>query len=374
MAGLSLNTDQPFQFDKTLQKQTNDRLHGLDLARCMALFGMVIVNFEVVMVPLASQHETASLAHLLQGRAAATFVVLAGLGLGLSAARVCWQTTARVTLKRSGFLFALGMLNCVIFEADIIHYYAVYFLAALFFVRAPNWLLCTAIALFALVHVLLLIWLDYDRGWNWDSLEYVDLWTVRGFIRNLLFNGWHPVIPWFVFVLYGLLVSRLNLASYRTGITLTLAGGLFLALTEWVSKSLILLVENSSLSAAEREIALLLDTAPVPPTPLYLIAGISAASLTIGVCLLIMRLSPRNRLLRVLTTTGRYTLTLYLAHIIFGMGTLQALGLIGTAEPTTALVATLVFCVIATGLSMLWGKRFRHGPVESIMHRLTRPG
>ncbi|MDP6410616.1 MAG: heparan-alpha-glucosaminide N-acetyltransferase domain-containing protein, partial [Planctomycetota bacterium] len=58
------------------------RVGGLDLARCLAIFGMVYVNFEVVLA--AGEREPrwlGVLAACTEGRAAATFVVLAGIGL-----------------------------------------------------------------------------------------------------------------------------------------------------------------------------------------------------------------------------------------------------------------------------------------------------
>ncbi|MFK7888143.1 MAG: hypothetical protein AB8G16_14885 [Gammaproteobacteria bacterium] len=56
--------------------------------------------------------------------AAATFVVLAGVGLGISLTRTAWQPLQRVVLKRAAFLLVLGLANTLVFDADIIHYRA----------------------------------------------------------------------------------------------------------------------------------------------------------------------------------------------------------------------------------------------------------
>lgn len=61
----------------------HSRLDGLDIARPFAFVGVVTVNFDVVMVG-ATNAET-GIAQLLQGRAAAAFVVLAGVCRGLAA-------------------------------------------------------------------------------------------------------------------------------------------------------------------------------------------------------------------------------------------------------------------------------------------------
>ena len=57
------------------------RVPGLDLARAGAILGMVLVNFHLVVAGGAGDPEwLQSAVASLQGRAAATFVVLAGVG------------------------------------------------------------------------------------------------------------------------------------------------------------------------------------------------------------------------------------------------------------------------------------------------------
>ena len=119
----------------------SDRLIGLDAARYFAFVGMVLVNFDVVMsISLGVQSNGEFANHLigqLQGRASATFVVLAGIGLGLSGFKRESQTV-KITIKRAIFLLILGLLNMSIFEGDILHYYAFYFLFGAF-ALAPKW-------------------------------------------------------------------------------------------------------------------------------------------------------------------------------------------------------------------------------------------
>ena len=88
---------------------------------------MVIVNFKVVTGAGDSGNAGADadgalgiLVGALEGRAAATFVVLAGVGLGLAGLRDINRTKA-VTLRRSIFLLVVGLANALVFEADIIH-------------------------------------------------------------------------------------------------------------------------------------------------------------------------------------------------------------------------------------------------------------
>ena len=147
---------------------TRQRLEGIDLARYFALIGMVIVNFDVVMVGIETA-QTHRFAELLQGRAAATFVVLAGLGFGLGAQRADWQQTAGVTIRRAAFLLILGLVNMAIFPPDIVHYYAFYFLLGLPFVNRSGFQICTAVAVLTVSFPIAVLAFDYEAGWNWEA-------------------------------------------------------------------------------------------------------------------------------------------------------------------------------------------------------------
>ena len=163
------------------------RLEGLDLARFLAFTGMVIVNFKVVM-GVDFSDEGSFLSELLTGRAAATFVVLAGVGLGLAAARNP-PATRIVTLRRALFLMAAGLLNMLIFPGDILHYYAVYFVIGAMMLSLTRSALILAIFAINLIFLAMLFTLNYEAGWNWETLDYHGFWTPEGFIRNLFLTG-----------------------------------------------------------------------------------------------------------------------------------------------------------------------------------------
>ncbi len=67
-------------------KTPSERLHGLDFARFLAFAGMVFVNFHVVTGSGSGGLWATGFLVSLEGKAAATFVVLAGIGLGLGVA------------------------------------------------------------------------------------------------------------------------------------------------------------------------------------------------------------------------------------------------------------------------------------------------
>lgn len=349
----------------TLQQAKAPRLAGLDLARYLAFVGMVIVNFKVVMGAEGGSGLASQVMQLLEGRAAATFVVLAGLGLGLAHTRSGAANTL-TTLKRAAFLLAIGLVNMLIFPADILHYYAFYFLFGAFLLPLSTRALIWAIVLLNLAFVAMILTLDYDIGWNWQDYSYTGFWRPTGFLRNLFFNGWHPVVPWLGFLLFGIVLARLPLTARRTQRSLALAGLAALLAASALSHAL-----TSWLAPLAPELVDLLTTSPIPPMPLYTLAGLGAASLTIGLCLMAEARATTWGVLALIAPAGRQTLTLYIAHIALGMGTLEALGLLGGQTPAAALLAALLFSAAATLFAFLWARRFKRGPVEALMRRLA---
>lgn len=343
------------------------RLSGLDLARFLAFVGMVVVNFSVVMGASNDGSLAGMILGVLEGRAAATFVVLAGIGMGLAGPDLPLATT----MKRVLFLLVLGLLNMLIFPADIIHYYAFYFLFGSLFVGAPGKYVGAGILGLVFGFLLLVSVLDYDAGWNWQTLSYSDFWTVSGFARNLFFNGWHPVVPWLAFFLFGILIARLRLSLAQTQGWMMVAGltAFFVAegLSDWFMAAAPT-VDGVSLQP-------LVATKPVPPGPLYMIAGMGIAMFIVGGCLRLSALMTDTVILKLLCAPGRQTLTLYFAHIVIGMGVLEALGLLADQhnrfmDARTALGSALMFSVLALLYAVVWSRFFRRGPVEALMRRL----
>tara|TARA_B110000093_G_scaffold106228_1_gene114285 strand:- start:16587 stop:16898 length:312 start_codon:yes stop_codon:yes gene_type:complete len=95
-----------------------NRIIGYDLARALALFGMVVVNFKIVMGTANNgPPRLVDLTGLLEGRAAATFVLLAGIGISLLSAKARKSNAPKATvpirntlLKRAFFLFYRALI------------------------------------------------------------------------------------------------------------------------------------------------------------------------------------------------------------------------------------------------------------------------
>lgn len=337
-----------------------NRLNGVDIARYLAFVGMVLVNLRLAAEVSGGSDIGSLITDTLEGRAAALFVVLAGVGASLS--KPAWH----LTLRRGLFLFAIGMLNMLIFDADILHFYALYFLVAMAFMRRSNNSLLLGVTGFILVGFVAQLVLDFDRGWNWATLSYADFWTIEGFLRHSLFNGWHPVFPWAAFLLLGMWLGRLKLSRWTVQIGLVLGGALVAVAAHQASAVLI----------REPEIGALMSTDPVPAGPLYMLASGATAVAVLGTVLLItplfLALPVLRRLCDAMIVAGRQTLTHYVAHILIGMGTLEAMGrLDGSLQPMQIFWISIAYCAFAALFSWLWSHKFKRGPLEAIMRLIT---
>ena len=112
----------------------NSRIIGIDVARALAIIGMVIVNFKVVLGE-EGKDWIKLLSSVFDGKASATFVVLAGVGIAMgtnSAIRnndVSKLRMAQIKItKRALLLFIIGLSYMVIWQADILHFYGIYML------------------------------------------------------------------------------------------------------------------------------------------------------------------------------------------------------------------------------------------------------
>jgi len=355
----------------------NQRIYGYDIARALAVFGMVIVNFKTVMHTNSGNDAWwLSIFNLLDGRASAVFVILAGVGITLltqsarlSGNQMQLQQEKRALLKRAVFLFAIGLLYIEIWPADILHYYGIYIaIGALLLAASTRQLLWVAGGIAAGFLIIFFI-LDYTTSWNWATLNYADLWSLKGFFRNLLFNGFHPVFPWAAFLIVGMALGRLpmNNASIRKRVFLSGLIGTLLIETF----AFCLRVALTNKGYAPELINYLFSTTPMPPLPLYFLSAIGSSCAVIALSVQVGEKHHDSLWLRPLIYVGQLSLTLYVAHVVVGMGLLEALGLLANHSLLVSMGSALIFCVVAIIFAYFWRIRFKLGPLEWLMRKAT---
>jgi uncharacterized membrane protein YeiB len=219
--------------------------------------------------------------------------------------------------------------------------------------------------------VVLLGVFDYDRGWNWDTLEYSGFWTLEGFIRHLFFNGFHPVFPWTAFLLTGMVLGRQDMRMPRVRRLVLLWGLALTVVAAVLSAGLVRWLSWGASVTQLQEIQALFGMGPMPPMPLYMLSSAGTATAVIAVCISVTERFPDAPGLWPFISTGRLALTLYVAHVVVGMGLLGAIGRLKDQSPSFAMGSALTFCLLALLCAHWWCTRFARGPLEWAMRRIS---
>jgi uncharacterized membrane protein YeiB len=316
----------------------------------------------------------------LDGRAAATFVILAGVGVTLMCQRAVLSTdlqaisTARKVLAFRGvFLLALGFINLLIWPGDILRVYGVSLLLAAPLITASSRRLLLGALGCAAGFVALFLVLDFEKNWDWATLTYRRLWTPTGLLRNLFYDGFRSVLPWTGFVFFGMWLGRLNLrnpAVNRRIFFIAVATALGAELVSWLCVSYLLAHPHGMDSEAVKA---LFGTESMPALPLFLLASGGEAVAIISLCVRLPGENP-SRAWQPLAATGQMALTWYFAHIVLGLGGVVALGLVNSQPLPVAAGYGVGFFAVAVLVSWLWKTAFRHGPLEWIMRKVAGQG
>jgi uncharacterized protein len=358
------------------------RLEGVDFARAIAFLGMMMVNFHIYIHNADTDPAWATqLASLFSGRAAATFVFIAGVGTALLTAR--WRRTREKTdrrtarlslLKRGLFLFIVGVSFRAQWPYDILHFYGAYLaLAALVFTLSARWIILLAI-LTACGFVALYLALPPLTG--------IDYWESPGFdapgaaIRDVFFTGHHPVFPWFAFFLAGLAVGQIDLHKTSNQWKLLFGGVVLIALAKAIKFAALNLNYVKLMPVEEWGFALpyiadLFGSSAYPPTPVYVMFGLGVAFIVLSLSLMICASDVRRNFLKPVIYAGQMALTLYLGHVFIGVTGIEWF-LPQKMESIFWLYGIVIAFFIASVIfATIWRRYHKRGPVEWAMRRLV---
>lgn len=329
----------------TTEPKPTHRLHGIDLARALALIGMVVTHT----MELATADGTPLPASLLAGKASALFAVLAGFSITLSTRS--YDTTRNAVLSlitRGGIIAFIGVLLGSVttnIAVILVNYGIMFMLAPAVFrlptralaVLAPTWLAAAPVVGFAIRSGA-----DLPKAWSMPHLGNI---TDLPYMATAIFStGYFPVIEWFGYILVGLLLSRLNWHRMATAVHVLITGATT-AVLAWVSSYVLLhstsgmdvLVESSAGTHPKEWGGLLnalyvanagstpTDTwwwlaivGPHSSTPfdLFFTAGLAAAVIALSM-LTCTWLEERVRHLDPLLIMGSMSLTTYSFHVVF---------------------------------------------------------
>ncbi len=336
------------------------RVRGIDLARGLAIVGMIAVHVG----PTDIAGPAGRLYAAPHGRASLLFVLVAGLGVSLLAgsrtgtrSAAGWRLGWRALLLLPAGL-ALQMLDHGV--NVILQEYAALFLLAILALRVSDrWLLGLA-GTAALVGPLVFLWgqLQAPAMFDRSSASFSD--GPAEIVHGLLMSGPYPMITWVAPFLLGMWLGRQDLRSRRVSIRLVVAGGLVAATALLTARGLIALLGPPIVGGDVRSLA---TSAAHSQMPLWLIGGTGAAVMVLGASLLLADALPR--VTWPLRALGQLALTAYVAH-------LAALHLwsaqLRSDELSGAVPLLIGFVVVLAVVATAWLARFSRGPLEQVLH------
>lgn len=353
------------------------RLVGLDVARCLALLGMVATHLLASRGPEGEE----SLSHLVAGgRASALFAVLAGVTLALASggrtpvrgrarrAVIAGLAARAVLVALVGLL--LGELSSGI--AVILTYYGLLFLCGLPFLGLRAGPLALVAGVWLVVSPLVSHGLRPDLPPRRYDNPALDQLAEPGLLASeLLVTGYYPVLTWLCYLLVGMAVGRSDLTR-RTVQAGLLGGGVVLAATSaLLSRTLTAgRFDQATLDRARTGSfgttptggpdEWLLVAAPHSGTSFDLAQTTGSALAVIGLCLLVLGVLPhhRVRVAAVVFGAGTMTLSLYSLHVW-----LRAEGVRAPEQPH----ALAIHVVVLGGIGVLFALGRRRGPLEALV-------
>lgn len=390
------NTARPAAVSRLLQPK---RLLGVDLARGIALIGMMSVHI----VPSVDPGGSVSVAYrIAAGRASALFAVLAGLSLVLATRAAGVEREVRTGARRgviaravfvAGIGLVLGALGSGV-AVILVHYAVLFGIGALFLGVTTRALVGTAVGWLLVSPVaghLLRSRLPPDLP---PSPSLLSLSHPNELVVGVLLTGYYPVLQWTAYLLVGMALGRLALHRGRVGLWLLIVGAALAGGAKLLSALLLgpaggygeLTVPPSSVHAGQNLAAVLQTgmygttpttswwwlavSAPHSGSPLDLLHTSGSALAVIGGCLLAAAaLRGRWRWVVVpVAAAGSMTLTLYAVHVI-GLAVVRAASA-GAAPPSRAALLT-VNVLLALMVATAWQFTGHRGPLESAAARIT---
>ena len=359
---------------------SSSRIESLDVARAIALFGVVAMNFHAYLNGAQSMYPTHPsvwdrlfnpLTGPLTTRFAATFVLIAGIGVSLLTQRVRASNNhadirhARIVLLRRGtLLYFLGYFVQWIWPGTILFYYGAYFIiAAAVFAWSTKRLIALGGA--SIIIAAGLSW--------WRASQLLDGNNTRWLSpspnspRNLLIRTFvdytHPVFPWIAFFIAGIMLGRHIHRFTEIRLRLMFASILLMLATHAAN---FLFTPSSQISDRNFVLAKLLSTQPLDRGILFSLGTLATAVVALCLVSLVVERAPHLALTQLLARAGRMTLSVYLLHVVFFNLVVHRLHWVGGTGLDTALVLSMLFYVVALFISSWWNTYFGLGPAERV--------
>jgi len=338
---------------------TKARVAGIDLARALAIIGMLMVH-----VGPTNRDDPLGVAYALpHGRASVLFMLLAGVGVSLLAAsrRAVPGGFTTQLVWRALLLFPLGLAlqHVAAGQNVILATYALMFLVAIGLARLGDRAMVVLAAILAVAGPVgfLLGRMHWPGVFNRRAVALDQ--PVGDIVHGLLLSGSYPLIVWIVPFLVGLWIGRRDLRAVAVRIGLAV-GGIGVAIgVAAIMAGLHHVFEPPGVRIGWQRL-LVMDAHS--QMPLWLWSATATAVATLGLCLVIADIA--GRWLWPLVALGQVALTFYVGHLLLLAWWPIPLT---SNDPATAAWHALIITAQAAVLAVAWRWLFRWGPLESLL-------
>ena len=364
------------------------RLGGIDTARGIALFGMMMTHT----IPLSTPAGDPTAATFWAGKASALFAVLAGISIILSTRRTLSAPGFRPWLSAALALWVRGLLIVVIGLflgsissrlAIILVNYGVMFVIASLFLRLRWWLLGPLAAVWFTVTPFLshAVRLEYGLLPQYVVPGLASIFDPAWLFEAIVLTGYYPVLQWLGYVFAGMALAAVPWHRLTPSLCAAGAGLLTAAAALGTSAALMGSRGRAAIDAASGpsddvdDILLtgsygvtptdtwwwLASTAPHSATPLDLWYTAGTALTIIGLCSAVAAGLGRHTVwLAPLSAPGSMPLTVYSGHVVL----LEITGLFAV-RPWPEYILHVVLAVL---FALVWRSLISaRGPLESVV-------
>lgn len=384
----------------TGSRPPGERIAGLDVVRAVALIGVVVMNYHGYLILLGAERGTDPLERFfdpwtgpLATRFAATFVLVAGIGVSLmterlrtadpSDAETAADVRSAVTAMRWRFvrrglvLYIVGQAIEQTWPGTILIYYGALFVLAAVLFRLRDAAIVSIGVGAVVASVVLQVWLfrqaEAGESTAWLTSPAGASWQDR--IFEIVVNGTHPLVPWLAFFCAGIVLGRhlrdvrWTMGAAMLGVFLFFAAGILNGAATTPFQARMLSDDPSSRSAVY--VASALGTALVATIGiLRLVDGATRTRRARHAPEPAIEFDMGRQVAEVLGRAGQMSLTIYLLHVAVFRLLVDGLGIIEPAGLGTALAFAAAFWVVAIAAANAWHRRFGRGLAEVVYRRL----
>lgn len=335
------------------------RLEGVDLARALAIIGMLMAHVG----PLYGDRFAERLYALPHGRASVLFMLVAGVSVALlaRARRDRPGVFSGQLLWRAALLLSAGLALQVLDSGRlvILQTYALMFVLALGLVRLPDRLLLALVGVAAVGGPVAFLYgqMQAPLVFNRSSLAFGQ--APGEILHGLVLSGPYPLITWIVPFVAGIWLGRRDLRDPRLRRWLAFGGGALALAFAGASAALQGVFGEPGFEIAWAQ---LMSLDPHSQMPLWLANATAVAVAVLGLSLMLADSGAYWSW--PLVATGQVALTFYVAHLLAlsaWPSTLQ------TGDVGEAVLICSGFTAIAVMLAVAWRAVLPRGPLEMLL-------